>query len=105
MPDVNRISRNWLNLRLSVGIVPCLYRLFMALWPAVIELALLCFAVKNLLEFRDEATLLSMKLSSVASSFFALLEVPRVGALIWRSGSVTSALLRSSCYFWLCPAF
>ena len=40
MPEENKMSRNWLNLRFSVGIVPCLYML--VLFAIALEYALLC---------------------------------------------------------------
>jgi hypothetical protein len=87
MPEVKRMSKNWLNLRFSVGIVPLAYLLvILALVPTAFELARLCFVEKNLFlfEFLDE-TLFSpaeMKESSVAWPLSLLPISGSAGALI-----------------------
>jgi len=87
MPEVNKMSRNWLNLMFSVGMMPYRYLLVMFFIP-VFEWARWCLAVKKrfLFVFREVCPALfklaDMKLSSVACGLAGLLELPRVGTLI-----------------------
>ena len=92
MPEEKRMSRNWLNLRFSVGMVPYLYML--ARLALAFEWALLCLGCerKCFFVFLDEPTLFGaadMKLSFVEKPCFMLYLPPRAwGDLIYRLGKI-----------------